>query len=441
MKSEMNLLIKKLLFTMSISLLISHSHADSTLYESDTTYLSAYATLQTAFLTQNNSWFGKAQENIGHNHDSWLEGSIEPGLKGYFNLPSSSQLYYELSYRHGKTIGDDATGLTVGLNDPGRGEFEQAHIGWRSGELFSLADNLFEISIGQQDYRLAHGFLLWSGGSVGYKNGAWWIGGRSAFEDSGIVKINTGKIKTDIFRLKSRPQTGNAKDIRGGNFEYLANKHYTLGFSYLKVNQNDNASLDGADVFDFRLDINGLPSIPEFSFLGEYVKEKNGAALDAQGWYTDFSWQFKELSWQPKLSYRYASLEGDDPDTLTDEAFDHLHYGFPDWGTWYQGEIIGTYILGNSNLNSHLLRLKAKPSKDISLNLLYFRFLSDQPQSRGINSEHLADEINFIADWNINKSFSITGVLAIAIPGDGAKEMTNGNDNWSLGMLYGYYRF
>ena len=68
-------------------------------------------------------------------------------------------------------------------------------------------------------------------------------------------------------------------------------------------------------------------------------------------------------------------------------------------------------------------------------------FLSDQPQSRGINNEHFANEINLIADWSINKSFSISGILAVAIPGDGAKEMTNGNDNWVLGALYGYYRF
>lgn len=437
----MIVLIKKLLIVISMGLFLSNSHADSTLYESDTAYLSASAKLQTAFFTHSNSWFGEAQENIGHNHDSWSEGNIEPGLKGYFNLSSSSQGYYELSYIYGKTIGDDASGLTVGLDDPGRGELEQAHIGWRSGEMFSLAKNLIDISLGQQDYIMGHGFLLAASGSAGYSNGAYWLGGRNAFADSAVVKINTGKIKTDVFRVLSRPHFGEAKDIQGVNFEYLPNKNYILGFSYLKVKQNDDASIDGADIFDFRLDIINIPSIPEFSFLAEYVKEDNGVALDSQAWYTNFAWQFKELSWQPQLSYRYASFEGDDPDTLKNEAFDPLRYGFPDWGTWFQGEIIGEYVLGNSNLNSHLLRLKAKPNKDLSLNLLYFMFLSDQPQSRGINSEHFANEIDLIADWSVNKSLSISGVLAIAMPGDGAKELTNGDNNWIQAMVYANYRF
>ncbi|MFK5894547.1 MAG: hypothetical protein QM504_15105 [Pseudomonadota bacterium] len=433
--------IKKLFILIITASLISNSHAENILYESDTAYLSTSLTLQSAFFTQSNSWFGNAQNNIGHNDSSWWEAWIEPGLKGHVNLKSDSQLYSELSYIYAKTFGDDASGLTLGLDNPGKGKLEQAYIGWRSGQTFALANNLLDISLGQQDYKLGHGFLLWGSGSSGFKNGAWWLGGRHAFADSGVIKINTGSIKADTFRLKTRPQTGNAKDMRGVNFEYLPNKDYTLGFSYIKVKQEDKLSIDGADIFDFRLDINKLSILPGFSFLGEYVKEDNGIALDSQGWYTDFTYKFKQLNWQPQLSYRYASFEGDDPDTLKNEAFDPLRYGFPDWGAWYQGEIIGEYVLGNSNLNSHLLRIKTKPHTDLTLNLLYFQFFSDQPQSRGINSKHFADEINLISDWSITKSFSISGVLAIAMPGEGAKEMTSGNENWVLAMLYAYYKF
>jgi len=34
-----------------------------------------------------------------------------------------------------------------------------------------------------------------------------------------------------------------------------------------------------------------------------------------------------------------------------------------DWETWFQGEIIGEYVLGNSNLLSYLAGLSAKPTE------------------------------------------------------------------------------
>ncbi|MCU7837090.1 MAG: alginate export family protein [gamma proteobacterium symbiont of Taylorina sp.] len=438
----MDTLLKKLTILLISGIFISNSHAENNvLYESDTAYLSGNISTQAAFFTQNNSWFGKAQENIGHNDNSWWEATIEPGLKGHFVLPSDSQLFYELSYFYAKTMKDDASGETVTLDDPGHGELEQGYIGWRSGKMFSLADDLLELSLGQQDYKLGNGFLLWTGGSAGYKNGAWWIGSRHAFQDSAIVKINTGAVKTDIFRLKNRPQSGSAKDMRGFNFEYLFKQSYNLGFTYIKVQQNHNPSIDGADILDFRLDINDLSALPAFSFMGEYVKEDNGSALDSQGWYSQFAWQFDKVNWTPQLSYRYAALEGDDPDTHSNEAFDPLRYGFADWNSWYQGEIIGEYVLGNSNLNTHMLKLNANPLEDLTLNLFYFRFYSDQAQSRGISSDHYADEIDLIADWSVNDAFSLSAVIAIAEPGDGAEEHTGGDKNWLLGMIYGSYKF
>ena len=58
----------------------------------------------------------------------------------------------------------------------------------------------------------------------------------------------------------------------------------------------------------------------------------------------------------PKLSYRYAFFQGDDPETPANEAFDPLLLGFYDWGSWWQGEIAGEYFLSNSNLDSHQIR-------------------------------------------------------------------------------------
>lgn len=437
----MNLNFKKLLSTSSLviagSLLTANSYAEAVLVEDESTFLSASLTTQAAFFTQNNSWFGNAQGNIGQASSSWWEVHLEPGLRGHFKLPSNSQLYYELSYIYAKTIDDDAAGSQ---DNPGKGDLEQAYIGWSSGNLFA-AKNLIKLSVGQQDYKLGHGFLLWSGGSAGGKNGAFWTGGRHVFADSGILRVDTGTVKGDLFRLRNRPQSGFSMDLRGANIVYLINKNHHAGFTYIHVKQENNPSIDGADIFDFRVDLDAVSVLPGFSMLAEYVIEDNGDLLDSTGWYAQFAWQFKEFNWQPQLTYRYAALEGDDPDTLKNETFNPLRYGFAGWNTWYQGEIIGEYVLGNSNLNTHMLKLSAKPDNDLTLNLFYFQFDSDQPQSRGISSKNFADEINFIADYSISNSFSVSAVVALAKPDDGAKEMTNGDDNWLLGMIYAYYTF
>ena len=55
-------------------------------------------------------------------------------------------------------------------------------------------------------------------------------------------------------------------------------------------------------------------------------------------------------------------MQGDDPDTIRDEGFNPLAYGMSDWGTWFQGEIIGEYVLANSNLFSYLVGLRDENS-------------------------------------------------------------------------------
>ena len=44
-----------------------------------------------------------------------------------------------------------------------------------------------------------------------------------------------------------------------------------------------------------------------------------------------------DVAWKPKLSYRYAFFQGDDPETATNEAFDPLFLGFYDWGYMVAG--------------------------------------------------------------------------------------------------------
>jgi hypothetical protein len=91
------------------------------------------------------------------------------------------------------------------------------------------------------------------------------------------------------------------------------------------------------------------------------------------------------------LSYRYAYFSGNDPDSSKSEDFDPLFYGLyesdpggeneqVEWGTWIQGEIIGEFVLLNSNLKTHTVRLRAYPLDELWFNLIYYRFLLDRPE-------------------------------------------------------------
>jgi len=44
--------------------------------------------------------------------------------------------------------------------------------------------------------------------------------------------------------------------------------------------------------------------------------------------------------------------------------------GLSDWGYWFQGELLGEWVLPNSNLRSHMVRLELTPNDVFTFNLL-----------------------------------------------------------------------
>ena len=105
--------------------------------------------------------------------------------------------------------------------------------------------------------------------------------------------------------------------------------------TYLKFFADDafRPERDGLNVFNFRAFIAPIPKLPDLSFEFEYALEDNGDALDSNAWTLQGAYELSEVAWKPKLSYRYAFFQGDDPTTPTNEAFDPLFLGFNDWGS------------------------------------------------------------------------------------------------------------
>jgi hypothetical protein len=218
-----------------------------------------------------------------------------------------------------------------------------------------------------------------------------------------------------------------------------------VGATYLKwfADAELRPGRDGLDVFNVRAYTAPLAGVPDLSFELEYASERNGEALDSNAWTLQGAYELSEVTWTPKLSYRYAFFQGDDPATAGNEAFDPLFLGFYDWGYWWQGEIAGEYFLSNSNLISHLIRAHVSPNDAIGAGLLFFGFRLDQPATfaPGVTDDDVAFETDLYVDWKVNQNFTVSVVGAYADPGKAVQQATGRTKNFAYGMLYVGYSF
>jgi hypothetical protein len=434
------LLLSATLLSSASLLTASAALAEYELYNQDSTKLTFNADLAVVGFLNSDSWFGESESFLGADTDSWAELGFEPQLA--FETPLGRGTFFgKLSAVYTNTFSDDASGLTIGLDDTDEITLEQGHVGWRMSDLFpGLEEDTFSISIGRQDYVIGSGLLIADGGGDGGERGGWYLGMRKAFRTSAIARISSKELLAEAFYLENQPREGGVKgDVWGGNLEYHFGDSLTLGGTYLLADAKDIPEADELDVFSGRASWMPLTGL---TLSGEYVHQTSDQ-IKANGWYAQAAYEAKELPWTPLFSYRYATFDGDDPNTARNENFRSIAYGYTDYGTWYQGEITGNYPLGNNNLTSHLLRAKMQASEKVTLNLLYYNFTLDHPATlgAGVTSDDWGDEIDFIVDWQATDKIYVIGVAAVLFPGKAAEQWVGGDDNWLYSMLYASYAF
>jgi len=407
-------------------------------------YLEGFIKTEAAYFTQNNSWFGESRANLGKHSDHWWESAITAGIQSSYFFESIGEMYGKVDAVQANTgNGIDAAGSNAESGNVSDLRMEHAYVGWRSGDLFSsLGKDFLDISFGRQQYIAGNGFLFFDESSDGGKRGAFWIGARHAADYAGIIRLNFDQLKTDFVYFKPDDNPNSDTKVAGTTLDYSLDKlvdklgNVGGGFYYLDSNID---SRDKMKVYDGRISINpfqafeGLAVLKPFKLEAEYVYEDPDNNFDeGHGWYVSGGYQFEQIPWQPTLTYRYASF---------DNNYDPLYYGFDDWGYWYQGEILGEYVLANSNLKSHMVRLNFSPIDPISVNLFYYNFKLDDAKDFGVQSDDYADEWDLMVDWTVNDHLSFSAVGAYADPDDAAREQTGGNDSWSYMMLYGSVKF
>lgn len=401
-----------------------------------------FVKLQGAYFAQSSSWYGRSRENLGRRSTDWVEGVVSLGGDGVLSLGGAGALYGGVTaLGAGTALGTDAAGTNASSNNVTDSSLERYVVGWRSASLFpDLDENALDLSVGKQTYQIGSGFLFWDAGSDGGDRGAFWIGPYQAFERTAVARLTSFGVTGNLAYLSPNDNPNTNTELWTFDLAYERAGLGSIGGGYSHIFASDLATRDGMDVWDVRAELTPLASfdvLPGITLKGEYVREDNGDRLRANGWYGEIGYDFSAaLPWSPYLSYRYARFSGDSPDSSRDQGFDPLFYGFSDWGTWFQGEILGEYVLLNQNLKSHTLRLRLQPTESLTVNLLAFRFLLDEPASLGVESDQFATEVDLIVDYELNDHVSFSVVGAWSSPDDGAKEFTGGNDDWLYAMVY-----
>jgi hypothetical protein len=377
--------------------------------------------------------------------DQWFEGYVKPSLSGVYTTAWTSEFYGKISAVGERTYGSVPAAFGEDVSSFGP---EDLSIGWRSGNsIEGLNENALDVVIGRTQYRLGHGFLLYDGAAEGGSRGGYWTNARKAFEFAAIGRFAPEHHKVETFYLdKDELEEGDTGSrLWGANYEFSIGEANTVGATYMKwfADAAIEPGRDGLNVFNLRAYTAPFPGTPDLAFEFEYASERNGEALDSNAWTLQGSYAFSDTVWAPKVTYRYAFFQGDDPDTTANEAFDPLFLGFYDWGTWWQGEIAGEYFVSNSNLKSHLIRAHVSPSERLGGGLMFFKFNLDQPGSAGpdVTDSDVAFEIDAYVDWKLNDNFLVSLVGAYADPGKAVQQSSGRTKNFAYGMAYLGYSF
>jgi hypothetical protein len=386
----------------------------------------------------------KPEEPSGNLGDNWFEGSMKAALTVGFTTAGGWKLWGKAS-----AVGERTYGPTppVAGQEASSFQVEDLAVGIKSGKaLSSLGDDAFEVTIGRAPYTLGHALLVGDGSVEGGTRGGYWTNARRAFAFASVARFHAGPHLVEGFYLlrDELPDDDSHTRLAGLNYEAHLTETTTLGASYLRFWANDlEPQRNGLNVYNVRAYTAPLPRLQQLSFEFEYARERNASVLDSHAWNVQGAYELTTVPWRPKISYRYASFEGDNPATSTREGWDPLLTGFHDWGTWWQGEIAGEYFVTNSNLLSHQVRVHLVPSKVLGTGLILYDFLADQPAAIGptVTAKDVALEGDWYADWKVHKNITVTFVAALASPGKVVQQVYDRTKNFAYGMAFVAYSY
>lgn len=388
---------------------------------------------------------GRVDARSGKNDGTkidWQEFYIKPSVTLEYALQPDFSLLAGGSFVAATTLGDgDAGGYT--RNSDGDVAAEELYGGFRTGE--------WRFTAGRQNYIIGTGFIVMDGNLDQLKDGAYWLGPRTAFKDSAVLAWDHGALKTQAFTLRTDDDLGDFR-MTGANLDYNLDDQVTLGAMAMKVNAlgpkgSSSVARDGMLVYNLRALNAKLPGLSALTLNAEYALERGsgeGVDYDAKAWYGQADYAFDTLPLTPVIGYRYTSFSGDDdPSDNRQKSWDSLSKGFIDWGTWLVGDIVGNYLLFNSNENVQQFSLKTHLNETLTLGAIHYQFWLDEKNYMGtaVSDRRFADESVVFLDWAPSKSLSTSLSYNWVKPMAAAKQVFGDDQKFSALEFYFTYRY
>ncbi len=277
----------------------------------------------------------------------------------------------------------------------------------------------FNLSAGQQPYRIGTGMLLCQIALNGGERGALNIWPRFSGDFVGLAQLRYDNLKAEYFYIDPNEFGGLESNTRltGFNLEYGKVSGIKAGFTYLHVLRSTALVLFPDGRQETRNGLNAL------NLGAEWVARPNTNTLIASvegglqtnsrfpllawGVAAELGYAFRSAKLSPSFSYRFSHLTGDNPETERFERWDLLYSG-NDVNTWIQGLLMKN-ILFNTNLQAHRLQAQMLV-KGWRFTGQYFYFRSDELNNLPLAlntfaSRELAHQITIMVEKSFLKRF------------------------------------
>lgn len=364
------------------------------------------------------------------------EGYVRPTIGAKLKVAPDTELYALVAGIGQATLGEgDQAGFT--RDGSGTIDLDQAYFGLRtqSGGGKEGGGWSYDFSFGKQKVQIGDGFLIWDGNFDAGRDGAYFAAPRNAFDYGTTFKAENANLALTGFAMRSDIDSGRTL-FAGGDVAYTFD-FGTLGVLGGAVADTDAGnSLDRAGLIVVSVRARDIKTpVENLTLSGEYTHEFGTSSegdRDAYGLFAQIAYNFADLSWSPTLSYRYSRFSGDDnANDGVNRAFDPLFFGAGGgWGTWFQGEVVGEYLLFNSNEIAHQVKLAFQPTEEIGAGIIYYHFDLDKESYFGtaVTDTNFADEVNVYMDWQVNDQLYVGAVAGVAIPNAAANQVFGTDD-------------
>lgn len=366
----------------------------------------------------------------------WGEAYIEGGLGGITRIGNSKLYGYGAAtalltgrvsddiYSEGNTGFFDVERLYAGMLVPGIG---------KNGEM------MLDLSYGRQFFQLNDGFLIskYSGSANAGERGSLYLNSRTAFEKAGILRTRYRNVGFTAFLLEPQELFEDRQtDTRygGASLMYNDNKTIDAGITYIEVVHGSAQYRTplGAIPKEGMYIVNPKLWLSDIGGSGVFLKTEyawqahHTEAMESSAWYVGLGIKKSDWAYKPSLYYRYAVMKGDDASTDTYERFDPMLTG--GLGNWVQG-INFRKVIGNGNIISHRVELKAYPADKLEVSLDYFHLMADSRENLGalapisrLEDTYYGQEFTLTSRYFLNDHFMLMGLVSHAIPGKAIRE-------------------